>query len=205
MDTTNLLAFYALTAFISLSGVMMPGPVFAATVAKGYKDKNAGMQIALGHGMVEFPLIGLMGLGLGSFFKNQGVMIAIGLIGGLVLLYIGFNMIKMRKEVDDTEKYLPYHPILVGVITSVSNPYFFLWWATVGLMLVLMALAFGVLAFIVFAVIHWLCDLLWDYFVSFTVFKSKRLWSKKGHNIVFGICGSVMMVFGVWFIISPVF
>jgi threonine/homoserine/homoserine lactone efflux protein len=205
LDTTNLLAFYALTAFISLSGVMMPGPVFAATVAKGYKDKKAGIQIALGHGMVEFPLIGLIGLGLGSFFKNQGVMIAIGLIGGLVLLYIGFNMIKMRKEVDDTEEYLPYHPIIVGVITSVSNPYFFLWWATVGLMLVLMALAFGVWAFIVFAIIHWLCDLLWDYFVSFTVFKSKKLWSKKGHNIVFGICGAVMMVFGVWFIISPVF
>ncbi|UCE73934.1 MAG: LysE family transporter [Methanomassiliicoccales archaeon] len=204
MDTTGLLGFYLLTAFISLSGVMMPGPVFAGTVAKGYKDKNAGMQIALGHGLVEFPLIGLIGLGLGSFFENQGVRLAIGVIGGAVLIYIGYNMVRMRKETDETEKYLPYHPIIVGVITTVSNPYFFLWWATVGLFLIVFALGFGLLALVVFAVVHWLCDFIWDYFVSFTVFKSKRLWSEKGHNIVFGICGAIMVIFGVWFIISSI-
>lgn len=204
MDTTGLLGFYLLTAFISLSGVMMPGPVFAGTVAKGYKDKNAGMQIALGHGLVEFPLIGLIGLGLGSFFENQGVRLAIGVIGGAVLIYIGYNMVRMRKEIDETEKYLPYHPIIVGVITTVSNPYFFLWWATVGLFLIVFALGFGLLALVVFAVVHWLCDFIWDYFVSFTVFKSKRLWSEKGHNIVFGICGAIMVIFGVWFIISSI-
>lgn len=200
----ELLGFYGLTAFISLSGVMMPGPVFAGTVAKGYKDKNAGMQIALGHGIVEFPLVGFIGLGLGSFFENQGVMIAIGLVGGAVLLYIGYNMIRMRKGVNKTEKYLPYHPLIVGIITTISNPYFFLWWATVGLALIVIALGFGLLAFIVFAVLHWSCDFLWDYFVSFTIFKSKKFWSEKGHNVVFGICGIIMIIFGVWFIISPV-
>jgi threonine/homoserine/homoserine lactone efflux protein len=204
LDILELLGFYGLTAFISLSGVMMPGPVFAGTVAKGYKDKNAGIQIALGHGIVEFPLVGFIGLGLGSFFENQGVMIAIGLVGGAVLLYIGYNMIRMRKEVDKTEKYLPYHPLIVGIITTVSNPYFFLWWATVGLALIVIALGFGLLAFIVFAVLHWSCDFLWDYFVSFTIFKSKNFWSEKGHNVVFGICGIIMIIFGIWFIISPV-
>jgi threonine/homoserine/homoserine lactone efflux protein len=204
LDVTELLAFYGLVAFISLSGVMMPGPVFAATVAKGYKDKNAGMQIALGHGVVEFPLIAAIGLGLGSSFANPGVMLTIGLAGGVVLIYIGYNMIMMRKEVDQTEEYLPYHPIIVGILTSASNPYFFVWWATVGLVLVAMALGFGLMALILFAVIHWACDLLWDYFVSFSVFKSKRLWSEKGHNIVFGICGSIMVIFGIWFMVSPV-
>jgi threonine/homoserine/homoserine lactone efflux protein len=204
LDILDLLAFYGLTAFISLSGVMMPGPVFAGTVAKGYKDKNAGMQIALGHGVVEFPLVGFIGLGLGSFFEDQRVMIAIDLVGGAVLFYIGYNMIRMRKEVEKTEKYLPYHPVIVGIITTISNPYFFLWWATVGLALIVIALGFGLLAFIVFAVLHWSCDFLWDYFVSFTVFKSKRFWSEKGHNILFGICGMVMIIFGVWFIISPI-
>jgi threonine/homoserine/homoserine lactone efflux protein len=204
LDAAELLAFYALVAFISLSGVMMPGPVFAATIAKGYKDKNAGIQIALGHGVVEFPLIAVIGLGLGTSFANTGVMLTIGLAGGMVLIYIGYNMIVMRKEVDETEEFLPYHPIIVGILTSVSNPYFFLWWATVGLVLIAMALGFGILALVLFAVIHWTCDLLWDYFVSFTVFKSKRLWSEKGHNVVFGICGAIMVIFGVWFIVSPV-
>lgn len=204
LDTTTLLGFYLVTAIISLSGVMMPGPVFAGTVAKGYKDKNAGMQIAFGHGIVEFPLIGIIGLGLGSFFRDQSVMMTIGLVGGAVLIYIGYNMVKMRKEVDETEKYLPYPPIIVGVITTITNPYFFLWWGTIGLKLIGDALVFGLLAFIIFAVIHWSCDFLWDYFVSFSVFKSKKFWSEKGHNILFGIFGVFMIIFGVWFIISPV-
>jgi threonine/homoserine/homoserine lactone efflux protein len=203
LDITELLAFYAFTAFISLSGVMMPGPVFAGTVAKGYKDKNAGMQIALGHGVVEFPLIAIITLGFGAFFQNQTVRIAIGVIGGAMLIYIGYHMIKLRKEIDESEKYFPYHPIIVGIITTVTNPYFFLWWATVGLFLIVIALNFGLIALIIFAVIHWLCDFLWDYFVSFTVFKSKKLWSEKGHNILFGICGLIMIFFGVYFIISP--
>jgi threonine/homoserine/homoserine lactone efflux protein len=97
-------------AVISLSGVMMPGPVTAGTIAKGYKNKNAGMQIAVGHAFVEFPLVAAIGLGLGPLFENREVMIIIGLVGGLVLLYIGYNMIKMRKDVDKTENYLPYHP-----------------------------------------------------------------------------------------------
>ncbi len=199
---TDLLGFYLLTAFISLSGVMMPGPVLAGTIAKGYKDKNAGMQIALGHGIVEFPLIGVIAFGFGSFFGNPGVKIAIGLVGGAVLVYIGYNMFRMRQEMENTEKFLPYHPVIVGIITTITNPYFFLWWATIGLLLIMNAIGFGLLALIVFAVVHWSCDFVWDYFVSFSVFKTKKFWYEKGHNIVFGICGIIMMIFGVWFVIS---
>jgi threonine/homoserine/homoserine lactone efflux protein len=205
LETTTFLGFIAVTAFISLSGVMMPGPVFAGTVAKGYKDRFAGMQIAIGHGFVEFPLIAVIGLGFGSFFENREVAITIGVIGGAMLIYIGGNMIRMRKEIDETEKYLPYPPIVVGIITTVSNPYFFLWWATVGLALIGLALGFGILALWVFAFVHWFCDLAWDHFVSYTVFKTKRLWSEKGHNILFGVCGIIMIFFGGYFIFSPLF
>lgn len=205
MDTTTLLGFYIFVAIVSLTGVLMPGPVTAGTIAKGYKDKNAGIQIALGHAVVEFPLVAAIGLGLGPFFQNKEVMIAIGLVGGVFLLYIGYNMMKSRKDVDKTEKYLPYPPFVVGMITTITNPYFFLWWATIGLLLIATAVGFGLAAFIVFAVLHWSFDLIWDYFISYSVFKSRKLWTAKVHNIVFGICGAVMIIFGVWFIISPVF
>lgn len=204
MEITGLLALYLSTAIISLSGVMMPGPVFAATVAKGYKDKNAGMKIALGHGIVEFPLIGIMAIGFSSFFENQAVKIAIGIIGGSILVYLGYNMIRMRKDAEkEGEKYLPYHPIIVGMITTVSNPYFFLWWASIGLLLILSVLEFGLLALILFAIIHWSCDFVFDYAVSFAVFKSKKLWFEKWQNIVFGILGTFMIILGIYFIISP--
>lgn len=205
LDITTLLGFYISVAIISLTGVIMPGPVTAGTIAKGYKDKNAGIQIALGHAVVEFPLVGAIGLGLGPFFQNKEVMIGIGLVGGIFLLYIGYNMMRLGKEVERTEKYLPYPPFIVGIITTITNPYFFLWWATIGLLLIATAVGFGLAAFIVFAVLHWSFDLIWDYFISFSVFKSKRLWTEKVHNIVFSICGGVMVFFGLYFIIFPWF
>ena len=52
-----MLPFLLSVVVISLSGVMMPGPLFAVTVAKSYKSQLAGMQIALGHALVEIPLI----------------------------------------------------------------------------------------------------------------------------------------------------
>jgi threonine/homoserine/homoserine lactone efflux protein len=203
VEYTSLLGFLAATSFISLSGVMMPGPVTAGTIAKGYSDKYAGMKIAVGHGFVEFPLVALIGFGLGSIFIHREVTIAIGLVGGIFLLYIGYNMIRLRKEVDKTEEYFPYHPIVVGVLTTASSPYFFIWWATIGLVLISTAITFGIAAFIVFIVLHWFCDFVWDHFVSYTVFSSKRFWTEKVHQVVFGVFGALMIFFGVFFIISP--
>lgn len=203
MDIAALLVFLGFVAIISLSGVMMPGPVTAGTIAKAYTNKYAGMQIAVGHAFVEFPLIAIIGLGLGSIFKIKEVMIVIGLVGGAFLLFIGYNMIKMRKEMDKTERYFPYHPVTVGVLTTASNPYFFFWWATVGLFLISEALTFGLAAFALFAVLHWSCDFAWDHFVSYTVFSSKKFWTDKVHHIVFGIFGILMIFFGVYFMVSP--
>jgi threonine/homoserine/homoserine lactone efflux protein len=190
-------------AFVSLSGVMMPGPVTAGTIAKGYNDKLAGMKIAVGHGFVEFPLVAAIGFGLGPFFEIKAVMIVIGLVGGAFLLYIGYNMVKMSKDIDKTEKYFPYHPVIVGVLTTASNPYFFVWWATIGLVLISSAIGFGVLAFAGFALLHWSCDFAWDHFVSTTVHSSKRLWTEQVHYIVFGVFGVLMVFFGIYFIVSP--
>ena len=45
---------------ISLSGVMMPGPLFAMTVAKSYKAPTSGALVALGHAVIEIPLMVLI-------------------------------------------------------------------------------------------------------------------------------------------------
>ncbi|UCC91018.1 MAG: lysine transporter LysE, partial [Dehalococcoidia bacterium] len=56
--------FLASVAVISLSGVMMPGPAFAVTVAKSYKSPFAGIKVALGHALVEVPVMVLIYRGL---------------------------------------------------------------------------------------------------------------------------------------------
>ena len=86
MSTPSDIFIFLLTVgFISLSGVLMPGPVFAASIIKGAERKHAGAWIALGHLSVEIPLILCIIAGLYYVFMNQWVKAGIGLVGGLFL------------------------------------------------------------------------------------------------------------------------
>ncbi len=126
--TDNVWVFFGMTVVISLSGVMTPGPVFAATIAKGYNDMRAGVKIALGHGLVEFPLMALIAFSLGYVFENDSVKLAIGLIGGALMVYLGVNMIRSRGSIVEGEKeYIPYGSFTTGALTTSANPYFFIW------------------------------------------------------------------------------
>ena len=202
--TQNIWIFFGIAVVISLSGVMTPGPVFAAAVAKGYKDQSAGIKIALGHGLVEFPLMVLIILSLGYVFQNTAVKLGIGLVGGFLLIFLGILMVKSRKEIAGGDKdYIPYNSITTGVLTTSANPYFFLWWATVGALLISNAQEFGAIVVVAFAIVHWTCDLAWYSFTSFAVFRTKHLWTPLVHEAVFGACGAVMIVFGIYFMLGP--
>lgn len=202
--TDNLWIFLGMAIVISLSGVMTPGPVFAAAVAKGYKDERAGIRIALGHGLVEFPLMALVVLSLGFVFENDLVKISIGLVGGVLLVYLGISMVRSRRVIAEGEgEMFPYGAFAAGAITTSANPYFFLWWATVGALLIFTAQELGAIVVLVFAVVHWSCDLAWYAFTSFAVFRSRHLWTPLIHQLVFGTCGALMVVFGVYFILGP--
>jgi len=201
----DLLSFLLSVVFVSLSGVMMPGPVFAVTVAKGYRSKVAGVLIALGHGAIEFPLMFLIYFGFTQFFTST-VRRIIGFIGGLILLYMGLQMFKtVKNPTDGVTEESKHGSFVAGLLTTCTNPYFFLWWITVGATLIMNSMIFGFLGFLMLATAHWLCDLSWDSFVGFMVFKSKSFWNKKVRQIVFGFCFVTLICFGVWFIISALF
>lgn len=199
---TNLPLFVASVIGISLTGVMMPGPVTAVTVAKGYRSRNAGAFVALGHILIEIPLIVLISLGLAQYLTAVGVRIAISLAGGLVLIWMGFDMFRGATRSHYRDKDVPYNSVVAGLITTAANPYFFLWWATVGVALVASARSFGSGGVALLAVVHCLCDLGWLFFVSRAVFKSRRLWTEKAHRVVFSICALILVGFGAWFIVS---
>ncbi len=162
--------------------------------------------IALGHGAVEFPLILLLYLGLSESLANTIVHKVIGLVGGAIMIYIGFQKLKMRKE--KSEEYqnpkgsLKHSSFVAGLIATAANPYFFISWATIGAALVENAAFFGLIGLLIFTLTHWSCDFLWDTFVSVSVFKSRRFWTQKVFNLVFIVCFAILVCFGLWFIIS---
>jgi threonine/homoserine/homoserine lactone efflux protein len=188
---------------ISLSGVMAPGPLTAATITKGYNDKYAGTFIALGHAIIEIPLMALIYFGFAHFLASPEVKKIIGVIGGLLLIFMGAMLFRtMNKAIGEAGGDLPSNAFTTGIILTGANPYFLLWWATIGIALIYSAAKFGIWGLIIFVIVHWLCDLFWEQLVSFTVFKTRHLWTPKVQKVVFGICSLVLIGFGIWFCVS---
>lgn len=196
----DLLIFLAGAVVISLSGVMAPGPVTAATLAAGTRSRHAGALIAIGHGIVEFPLMFLILAGVGAVFRIVAVRIGIGLAGGAMLLLMGIQMLlAARKPVAVGAAPARRGPLLTGIVLTGGNPYFLLWWATVGLALATRAVELGILAFALFAVIHWLCDLVWLEALSLAAFGGSKLLGDRAQQVVLLICGTALVVFGALF------
>lgn len=199
---TDFYLFLISVIFMSLSGVMMPGPLFAVTIAKSFKNKIAGVLVSFGHGIIEFPLMFLIYFGFAQLLASSLTQRIIGLIGGLIMIYMGFRTIKTERKTSEKYEEHRHSSIIAGILTTGANPYFLVWWATIGTFLIANATLFGFMGFLVFALTHWLCDLLWNTFVSMTVFKSRRFWTQKVHNIIFDFCFVVFVGFGLWFFIS---
>ena len=189
---------------ISFSGVMMPGPMFAVTLAKSYKSPLAGTQMSLGHAVIEVPLILLIYFGFAQFFQNSIVQLVLSILGGGMILWLGISMFRARFEVVEKGKDLPYNAFVAGIATSALNPFFLLWWATIGSMLIMRFLVFGLTGLVVFIIVHWLCDLLWLTFVSVTVYKTHALWGKRIQGWLFTACSLLLIGFGTWFLISGI-
>jgi threonine/homoserine/homoserine lactone efflux protein len=198
---TSLGLFLLSAAGISLTGVMLPGPMTAATIAKGYSDKHAGAWIAVGHAVIEIPLIAIIYF-VGHFIDSPQVEKVIYLVGGLMLLYLGFRMFRATVKAFDAVGGLPASSLVTGIVITGTNPAFYIWWATAGAVLVTGAARFGLAGVILLTVVHLPCDVAWSEFLSVGTFESRRWWTQKVRRIVFSVCAFILAGFGVWFCLS---
>jgi threonine/homoserine/homoserine lactone efflux protein len=203
---TSLGLFLLSAAGISLTGVMLPGPMTAATIAKGYSDKHAGAWIAAGHAVIEVPIIAVIYaviyFGFEHSIDSPHVKMGIYLAGGLMLLYLGFRMFRATGHATDAVGGLPASSLVTGIVITGTNPAFYIWWITVGTALVASAAMFGLVGVILFTIVHLPCDFAWSEFLSVSTYESRRWWTQKVRRIVFSVCASVLAGFGVWFCLS---
>jgi len=178
--------------------------MFAVALAKSYRSPWAGSLMALGHAVIEVPLILLIYFGFAQFFQNNVVQIALSVLGGGMIVWLGIAMFRARTGVVQQGKDLPYNAFVAGIFTSVFNPFFLVWWATIGSMLIMKFLDFGTTGLIVFIVAHWLCDFIWLSLVSNLVYRTHSLWGQKFQEWVFIACSLLLVGFGGWFFISGI-
>ena len=129
-----------ISAFIvALSGALMPGPMLAVTL--GHSPRYGwkfGPLAVLGHGILELGLVSLVFLGAGPLLKAEWVQGIVGLAGGVILVWMGKGMFKVARpgasEISaDSGGQGSKRAMVLGAVTSISNPYWTLWWATIGL------------------------------------------------------------------------
>jgi threonine/homoserine/homoserine lactone efflux protein len=188
---------------IAFSGAVMPGPVLTVTITESAKRGFlAGPLIILGHAVLESALVLLIVLGLADFMQRPAWIGTIGLAGCVLLLWLSFGMIKgLRDATMDLApgKGSPGGPILAGILTSLANPYWTVWWATIGLGYVVMSMKFGMVGVFIFFVGHISADLAWYSVVSYLVSRGKRRFSNHVYRVTVGFCALVLILFAFYF------
>ena len=184
---------------VSLSGVMAPGPMSAAAVGHGSRSPAAGALIAVGHAALEVPLAVSLFYGFGYLRHFDNVGPAIGLVGGAMLLVMGIGMLRGIRRQELRGSGDARSPLLVGALLSAANPYFLIWWLTVGASLVLRAGSFGPAGFPSFIAAHWVCDLVWFSFLGILAYRGGRFFGRRFQQVVFAVCGAFLLYLSVHF------
>jgi len=197
---------FALTVIIiSVSGVMSPGPLFTANIIHGLKDgTSSGLKIAAGHTVVELPLIILLGVGVVSLelipeFKTIIIILgAIGLFG-----FAGLQIKNVLIKKTQTRIQIKYGSFLTGILFSALNPFFIIWWFTIGIKLISDSIelwsfwGIGIL----FAVHIWM-DFVWLGFVAFSSSKTRNLLSNQNYRLLMIILSGILIYFGISFFLE---
>lgn len=201
----NLLLIGFSSFIIALSGALVPGPLFSITVAESAKRGFiAGPLIIIGHGILEILMIGLLIFGVTPFLTAPSTRLIISITGGAMLIYMGYSLIKSAKwarfliSAEGGQKGM--NPVFSGIVGSISNPYWFIWWITIGLGYLISSLKFGILGIMVFFTGHIMADLGWYSLISFAVAKGKRILGDRGYRFLLYGCGIFLLIFGAWFL-----
>jgi threonine/homoserine/homoserine lactone efflux protein len=194
-----------ITSFIvALSGALMPGPLLTATIGESVRyGSRAGPLLIVGHALLELALVAALFLGLAPLLTNIKIIATISLAGSVILVWMAFGMFRTLstlslKTVDSSKK---GHGRLItsGILVSLSNPYWTIWWATFGLAYILQSRRLGMAGVGVFFIGHILADLAWYSLVSFSVGKGRRFLTDVMYRWLVGFCALFLSGFAVWF------
>lgn len=197
------LEFAVLVIVISASGVMAPGPLFAANISYGLREgAKSGIKMATGHAIVELPLVILLGIGVFSLESFPEFRTIISILGAVTLfVFAGIQIRTVLKEKEFSSTNPKQGALITGVLLSGLNPFFIIWWLTIGFKLIsdaMMIWAFSGML-IMFGLHIWM-DFAWLGGVSFLASKSLKILSNKNYKILMIGLSGMLIYFGITFL-----
>ncbi len=222
----SLTGIFGFSFLVALTGAMSPGPLLTYTIIQSVKGGSRGylmgVWIIFGHAVIEMGIIILLLFGFSYVFRNPFLMQTVGLAGGLLLVWFGVSVIRNVYTGKVSTSFLtpangptetdhpPRHhaldnPVVGGALVSMSNPYWWIWWATIGLAFMLQ---FNISfhnwpELIAFFAGHEAGDLSWYLLVSCLAFFGLRRLNKRVYYGILVVCGIFMIGFGIYLGAAP--
>lgn len=190
----------ALGFLIGLTGALAPGPTLVATINAALAgDWTAGLKVSLGHIAAELAIFLLIILGLASIAGPYTTIIA--LAGGIALVIFGVMTLlgSRTATLGAAPSGSVSGPCMAGLVTSLANPYFWIWWLSIGSALVIKTLEGGLLLAAVFMIGHWCADTGWFTFISTSVSRGKTVLPDTTYHRVMAACGIFLILFGLYY------
>ena len=201
----QILEFAVLVIAVSASGVMAPGPLFAANISYGLRDGvKSGIKMAIGHTIVEFPLVILLGIGVFSLETFPEFRTLISVFGAITLFAFAFMQIKtVLQKKEDSILNPKQGPLITGIALSALNPFFIIWWLTIGFKLISDAmLIWAFTGILIVFVMHIWMDFVWLGGISFLASKSSQIISDRNYKALMIVLSLMLVYFGITFLVD---
>jgi threonine/homoserine/homoserine lactone efflux protein len=186
---------------IGLTGALAPGPTLVATInASITGDWTTGLKVSLGHVIVELFLVILILLGLATVAVPYTS--AIAGIGGIALIAFGALTIagSRRATMRTSSPQTVANPYMAGLVTSAANPYFWIWWLSIGSAMIIAGLQGGLVLVGALMIGHWSADTVWLTLVSTGVSKGRTIVPDSTYQKIIALCGIFLILFGAYYL-----
>ena len=157
MPAGQLWIIFSLSLLMSLSGALMPGPMLTYTISRTLRTTRrgwlTGARVVGGHAAVEAVLVVALVLGVVGFLQAPVAVKSIAAVGAALLIFMGVSLLletARGRGIELAGEAAPagtsgggagaakasfatrLPPVLAGVLVSMSNPYWWVWWVTIG-------------------------------------------------------------------------
>lgn len=203
--------FIASVVVITASGALAPGPLFFTNITHGIRSgAKGGLAFSVGHTIFELSLVLFLAFTLQTVINEPLITTVVGAVGGVALIVFGFLQIREAS----TSKQLATggsagiqsrNALLLGTVFTGLNPYFIIWWLTIGITLIVNALLLAsILGVLIMYVAHVWMDYAWLTGTAYLAKKGTSLISGKWYRIVMMVFGGILIVFGLNFLVTAV-
>ena len=151
---------------------------------------------------MEFPLILVLGVGFFSIESIPEIRTVITILGAVGLFAFAILQIRsVTKQKFNLETRSGQGPFVAGIFLSALNPFFIIWWLTIGLVLISESIQnFGIIGIVILFLFHIWMDYAWLFTIAAFSSKAKNYLSKRNFKMIVIGLSIVLIYFGIDFL-----